>query len=391
MDVKINDVIVTGQGTSAAYYQITAVEPLYYQFPVNTQLVSPGQTAEVPVSGLTPESGKMYLIDAIGVSGGISIQPEFPEGKPLATPKNVPIFLDELMASKYMPFKIQIIINTSEYPGLKISAPASWNGSASVWFYGVKLTVSTVTSSQADMQKAKGFKVIYSEAVSIPIETGQRPFLMILDPVSQRFIPKQEFSGIPQQAFLASVGSTSTAVLPVPSGSAFVLTDISITPHYTYTAQTTSSSGIAASPGTAVGLSGPLDLLNLTINNTTTTAVTVVFTDGSGGGIIYQTSVAASTIVSVNFSTPISVVNQIYAYASTASVVNVSVTERFPSEHILQLVSISDGTTQVASLTTKAEETFTKSFKTPIVFRTAVQVAVSFGAADVTVTGLIVV
>ena len=389
--VKIGDIILKDN----LYYEITSVEPLYYEYEVTTSTVTPGGTANVTIDNLTPGSSEAYIIEKVGISGAISIMVQVPPGQPIGTPKGERIYLDELMASKYQPADVEVILLTSDKIGLGISAPSTWNGNASVWFYGVKAKVRQISAAEATNIKlkadARGIQIVEAEAPKLLIEPGPRPAIFVYDPISQRFVPKAELSGVPQQGFASSVGSTTTTVLPVPSGSAFALTDITITPHYTYQIQTANASGIATSPGTAVGLSGPLDLLNLTIYNSTTVAVTVAFTDGSGGGIIYQNSIAAGAYVNVSFSQPIPIANQVYAYASTSGVVNVSVTERYPSAHISQVIAIYDGTTQVDSLSAKVGKPFTKSYRTPIVFRTAVQASVSFGTADIQVSGLIVV
>lgn len=215
--------------------------------------------------------------------------------------------------------------------------------------------------------------------------------IFVYDPISQRFVPKSDLSGVPTQGFVSGVGSTSTTVVSVQSGTVFALTDLVLTAHYSSTIATYNASGIATSPGTAVGATGPLDLLNFTINNTTTVSVTVTLTDGSGGGIIYTASVAAGALVDVTPAQPIPIANQVYAYASTSGVVNVSVTEAVPSSRVIQLVSIYDGSTQVGSVELKPGETKHISFKTPWLFKTALNVSVSTGTVDVEATGLTVV
>ena len=393
-NIKIGDIIESNN----KYYQITAIQPLYYQYQVTTSAVTPGSTANVKVDTLTPASNEAYIIEKVGVSGAIGIMIQVPAfGETIGTPKGAKIPIDELLASKYQPADVEVILLTSDTIGLYITAPSTWNGSASVWFYGVKANVTQVPAAQVSNSTLKSsamgekINIIKAGAPKLLIEPGPRPAIFVYDPISQRFVPKSELSGVPQYGFVPGVGSATKEVLPVPSGSAFALTDITITPHYTYQIQSTPATSVTTSPGTALGLTGPLDLLNITINNTDTVSHEVTITDGSGGGVIYLAKIAASTIAVVTPSQPLPVANQIYAYADTASVVNVSVTERYPSAHISQVVAIYDGTTQIDSLSAEVGKPFAKSYKTPIVFKTAVQASVSFGTADIQVSGLIVV
>ena len=130
------------------YYQILEMDDLYYEFQVDTSILSPGTTrGNVEVKILEPPPGTIYWIEGFGVSGAISVQVLFPGSTPRGTPKGTPIYLDQTMASKFSPYPMLLPVLPSMFPSLNISAPSYWNGSASVWFFGKKLKVKTVPAS----------------------------------------------------------------------------------------------------------------------------------------------------------------------------------------------------------------------------------------------------
>lgn len=211
----------------------------------------------------------------------------------------------------------------------------------------------------------------------------------IYDPVTQRWMPKTQVTGTPVKAFSSGIGTTSTTIYSPPSGTVFSLTKLVITNNYSRSQASYNASGIATSPGTAIGTTGPLGLLNMTVYNSTTVAVTVTFTDGSGGGIIYQNSVAAGAYVDIAFSEPIPIANQVYAYASTSGVVNVSVTEVYPYPDAYNKVTIYDGTNAVLDVTLAGRETKEITFSIPVIFTSYLAAVATASSVDISAEGLL--
>ena len=88
-------------------------------------------------------------------------------------------------------------------------------------------------------------------------------------------------------------------------------------------------SGIAATPGTNVGIVIPsaqkFSMTDLTVTNTGTVTQLVTLTDGSGGTVKETIEIAAAATAKFQYLTPKRFSTSVFAFAATASIVNVSV------------------------------------------------------------------
>ncbi len=159
LELEVGDVLKL----DTMYYQIIGKDVLYYQFQVTTSTVSAGgSTNNVNVKELTPQNNEIFYIDSIGISGAVSVQPQYPAGNNRGTPALKVIYLDERYAPSLDPMHFGIFVVYPNYPGLNISAPIYWNGNASVWFFGRKFKVRVITKEEANELISSGSAKFYS-------------------------------------------------------------------------------------------------------------------------------------------------------------------------------------------------------------------------------------
>lgn len=156
-------------------YLIESVERLIYGEHIDLAANARGTTTNIQ-PGLLPEDDEVYHCEYIGIShefyenavkfvypSGTIFRISYPRGDPRYTPHGVSIPLDENLASRLDPFRVDLWIKPATYPSIIADNTLAQAITYKVWFYGWKYRTKVMTRADLDSARARGVKVLEVE------------------------------------------------------------------------------------------------------------------------------------------------------------------------------------------------------------------------------------
>lgn len=157
-------------------FLIESVERLIYSEEIDLAADASGAVTNL-TPGLLPEDDEVYHLEFMGISheyyddardkqvfpSGAVFRISYPRGDPRFTPHGVGIPLDENLASRLDPFRIDLWVKPSTFPALNVDNILNQAITFKVWFYGWKYRTKVMTRTDLDSARARGVKVLEIE------------------------------------------------------------------------------------------------------------------------------------------------------------------------------------------------------------------------------------
>jgi len=123
------------------FYQVGQIErPSIHEITVTLGIAATtrydldGRTAGVP--SFVPNTDRIFYVFALGINGGVRMQPFFPNPEPRLTASGISVQLDRHQAPYTNPWKVDFAVRNPNFPSLNITED---NGgvavTADVWLY----------------------------------------------------------------------------------------------------------------------------------------------------------------------------------------------------------------------------------------------------------------
>jgi len=157
-------------------FLIESVERLIYAEEIDIATAARGAATNLQ-PGLMPEDDEIYHCEFMGISheffdansakqvfpSGALFRIAYPRGDPRYTPHGVGIPLDENLASRLDPFRVDLWIKPSTFPAIVFDNSLNQAITVMVWFYGWKYRTKVMSRTDLDSARARGVKVLEIE------------------------------------------------------------------------------------------------------------------------------------------------------------------------------------------------------------------------------------
>ena len=156
-------------------YMIESVERLIYSEEI--ELAANARGAVTVFSNLRPEDDEVYHMEYVGIShefyenaikyvypSGTIFRIAYPRGDPRFTPHGLSIPIDENLASRLDPFRVDLWVKPATEP--TITADNTLVDQAihfMIWWYGWKYRTKVITKADLDAARGRGVKVLEIE------------------------------------------------------------------------------------------------------------------------------------------------------------------------------------------------------------------------------------
>jgi len=147
------------------YYRIGKVDRLYYVYHMPSSKLTPGaQDVTFNITELKPPLKGIYYWESFGLDGAAQVLVHYPPGNPIMTPAGMRVLLDQLMAPRLQPWRIDRHIKSGTYPRLLATNPLDVAIDTYAWFYGWKyLDCEVISEAEAEEARKKGYRVLSVE------------------------------------------------------------------------------------------------------------------------------------------------------------------------------------------------------------------------------------
>jgi len=155
-------------------YLITSVERLYYMEVFTMTASRVGQPNVV--NNLRPEDDEVYHVEHIGIAHefllnnvkfvfpeGTSFKVDYPRGDPRFTPHGLDIRLDEDLAPKFAPFRVDLWVKPATEPALISDNMLAMPIQFASWWFGWKYRTKVITSADVDAARSQGVRILEIE------------------------------------------------------------------------------------------------------------------------------------------------------------------------------------------------------------------------------------
>lgn len=155
-------------------YLIESVERLIYDERI--ALAAAARGAATTITNLRPEDDEVYHCEYIGISheffhnaakavypSGTIFRLAYPRGDPRFTPHGLSVPLDENVASRLDPFRVDLWIKPATEPAITADNTLAQAIFFKVWFYGWKYRTKVITKPDLDAARGRGTKVLEVE------------------------------------------------------------------------------------------------------------------------------------------------------------------------------------------------------------------------------------
>lgn len=155
-------------------YLIESVERLIYDELVTHTASQAGLVTTF--LNLRPEDDEVYHCEYIGISheyydnrvkavypSGIIFRVAYPRGDPRYTPHGLSVPLDENLASRLDPWRIDLWIKPATEPAITSDNTLAQAVICKFWFYGWKYRTKVITKADLDAARGRGVKVLEIE------------------------------------------------------------------------------------------------------------------------------------------------------------------------------------------------------------------------------------
>ena len=153
-------------------YLIESVERLIYEELIALTASQVGAIAVI--ANLRPEDDEVYQCEYIGISheyydannvkrvfpSGALFRVAYPRGDPRYTPHGVSVPLDENLASRLDPFRVDLWIKPATEPVITSDNTLPQAICFKVWFYGWKYRTKVITKADLDAARGRSVKVL---------------------------------------------------------------------------------------------------------------------------------------------------------------------------------------------------------------------------------------
>ena len=155
-------------------YLIEAVERLIYS--ENIAITASQRALTTVITNLRPEDDEVYHCEYLGIShefyegavkfvfpSGTIFRIAYPRGDPRYTPHGIAIELDENLASRLDPWRVDLWIKPATEPAIISDNTLAQEIHFKVWFYGWKYRTKVITKADLDAARGRGVKVLEIE------------------------------------------------------------------------------------------------------------------------------------------------------------------------------------------------------------------------------------
>ena len=123
------------------FYQVVQIEhPSFHQITVTlaagttTRYDLDGRTVGVP--SFIPNPDRIFYVFAIGINGGVRVQPFFPNPEPRLTANGINVQLNRYQASYLNPWKCDFAVRNPNFPSLNVTEDNGGQAvTADIWLY----------------------------------------------------------------------------------------------------------------------------------------------------------------------------------------------------------------------------------------------------------------
>jgi len=147
------------------YYRIGKVDRLYYSYRMTPDKLTPGAVdVTFDITDLKAPLHGIYYWESFGLDGAAQVLVQYPPGNPIMTPEGMRILLDQLMAPRLQPWRVDRHIKPGTYPRLIATNPLKGAIDTYAWFYGWKyLECDVIPEAEAEEARKKGYRVLSVE------------------------------------------------------------------------------------------------------------------------------------------------------------------------------------------------------------------------------------
>lgn len=155
-------------------YLIESVERLIYNEDI--ALGASARGTATTITNLRPEDDEVYHCEYIGISheyydnavkfvfpSGTIFSIAYPRGDPRYTPHGLSVPLDENVASRLDPFRVDLWIKPATEPSISADNTLAQAIHYKVWFYGWKYRTKVITKADLDAARGRNVKVLEVE------------------------------------------------------------------------------------------------------------------------------------------------------------------------------------------------------------------------------------
>lgn len=155
-------------------YMIESVERMLYGEEIEHTASQTGLTTVI--GNLRPEDDEVYHCEYIGIShefyennvkyvypSGILFRVQYPRGDQRFTPHGLSIQMDENVASRLDPFRVDLWVKPATDPVIISDNTLAQVVHFKAWFYGWKYRTKVITKADLDAARGRGVKVLEVE------------------------------------------------------------------------------------------------------------------------------------------------------------------------------------------------------------------------------------
>jgi len=155
-------------------FLIESVERLVYG--EHIKMTANQRSVTTVITNLRPEDDEVYQCEYIGIShefyegavkyvypSGTIFRIAYPRGDPRYTPHGISIMLDENLASRLDPFRVDLWVKPATEPVITSDNTLAQAITFKVWFYGWKYRTKVLTKADLDAARGRGVKVLEIE------------------------------------------------------------------------------------------------------------------------------------------------------------------------------------------------------------------------------------